>query len=206
MARTDRRVERTKRAIKEEVRRQMLRKKYQELTVTDICSELDISRRTFYVHYSGIEAVFGEIFEDVNAPLFEQFDQLKETYQAGDASRDRSMVREILRLINEKMISNQEYLARIATEPSYAHQHLEYIQEMRSMISQALNNTDLESGLRKTYLDYFISGVLELYNQWYQGTTDLSLEEISDFACDLIRTDVKYFLSRKENESVQSEA
>lgn len=58
MAGTDRRAVRTSRAIKEEVLRQMMKKKYQELTVAEICRSLDISRRTFYLHFLDIEDVF----------------------------------------------------------------------------------------------------------------------------------------------------
>ena len=76
MAGSDRRTQKTVRAIKEELLRQMLYKKYNELTVSGICAALDISRRTFYLHFYGIDDVFEKIFDDINQPVYRKFGQL----------------------------------------------------------------------------------------------------------------------------------
>ena len=61
----DRRARKTTAAIREEVLKQMLGKKYSEMTVSEICEAADLSRRTFYLHYRDIDDVFAEIFEIV---------------------------------------------------------------------------------------------------------------------------------------------
>ena len=66
----DRRIRKTKDAIKKTLLKQMLVLKYNELSVSGICEEADISRRTFYLHYQDIDDVFRQIFEEINAPLY----------------------------------------------------------------------------------------------------------------------------------------
>ena len=196
---TDRRTRKTVKAIRDEVLRQMLYKKYSELTVTSICDELDISRRTFYLHYTDISDVFTDIFREVNEPLYRGFEELKETYgkQSTDMKKDPAMIKEIFRLVNETVSANTAYLTRLSIEPSYNAILAMHVELLKEMINTYMDNTDIETGIRKKYLDYYISGVLALYMQWYRGVNDLTLDEIRDFACELIETDIRYLIRKK---------
>ena len=196
---TDRRVRKTTKAIKQEVIRQMQKKKYDDLTVTDICAALDISRRTFYLHYMGIQDVFNDIFMEVNDPLYRSMVEVKERYgkQTEDMKKDPAMVREIFQMVNETISANVEYLRRLATEPSYRTILSMHEELLKELIRTYMDNTDIESGVRKIYLDYYISGVIELYTQWYRNVINLSLDEIRDFACELLEADIRYLNRRK---------
>jgi len=39
----------------------------------------------------------------------------------------------------------------------------------------------------------YVSGILELYFQWYRGTSGMALDEIRDFAYNIIKTDIEGF-------------
>ena len=62
--RNDRRVRRTKRAIREALIRLMQSKPVARVTTTELCKEADVNRNTFYVHYSTPEDVLAEIEEE----------------------------------------------------------------------------------------------------------------------------------------------
>ncbi|MBR3227173.1 MAG: hypothetical protein IKF68_01365 [Erysipelotrichaceae bacterium] len=81
--------------------------------------------------------------------------------------------------------------------PSYEAIRSTHVELLKEMINACMDNTDIETGTRKKYLDYYISGVLALYMQWYRGVNDLSLDEIRDFACELIETDIRYLIRKK---------
>ncbi len=53
--RTDRRVRRTRAALREALIELLPRKPYERITVEDICKAADIGRSTFYAHYRGKE-------------------------------------------------------------------------------------------------------------------------------------------------------
>ena len=66
---TDRRTIYTKQAIKDAFLRVKRTKEYATITVTDICREAEISRGTFYAHFSNIAEVLDALLDDVLANM-----------------------------------------------------------------------------------------------------------------------------------------
>lgn len=62
---TDRRIKYTKMVISEAFMQLIKNKPIQKITVADICALADISRPTFYLHYSDIYALIDEIGENM---------------------------------------------------------------------------------------------------------------------------------------------
>ena len=61
----DRRVVKTKRAIKEAFAKLLTQKDINDITISDIAAEANINRKTFYNYYGGIYEVVGEIEDDI---------------------------------------------------------------------------------------------------------------------------------------------
>ena len=61
----DRRVVKTKRAIKEAFAKLLTQKDINDVTISDIAAEAGINRKTFYNYYGGIYEVVGEIEDDI---------------------------------------------------------------------------------------------------------------------------------------------
>lgn len=192
------RIAQTSSSIKQEVLKQMMTKKYNELTVTGICEALDLSRRTFYLHYYSIDDVFAKLFDEINEPLYRGFDALKKKQDHVQEEDRVFMLDEIFQLINNTISSHTDYLRRIATEPSYSAVQARHIALMKDMIREYLGTEKNASKIRNIYLDYYISGILELYFQWYRGTSLMSLDEIRQFAYHIMHTDMNYFIIRAE--------
>ena len=175
----------------------MMHKRYHELTVTGICSALDISRRTFYLHFTDMEEVFRHIFEEVNETLYAEFADLKSKLEKrGEDGQGGEMIREILRIINATIMRNKAYLTRVAVEPSYGWVLAMHVNLMKEMVKQCLNQSGLADGMREVYLDYYIAGVLELYFQWYRGALSMTLDEIGEVANGLLLADLAYFAGK----------
>ena len=68
----DRRVRKTRRALKEALINKMKDKPIQEITVREIADEIDINRGTFYQHYRDIY----DMLYQIESELFEEFDDL----------------------------------------------------------------------------------------------------------------------------------
>ena len=73
MARTkiDRRIVKTKRAITVALLQLLSEKPLEEITITELTLKADINRKTFYLHYTGIEDVANELITK-GGELFEQ--------------------------------------------------------------------------------------------------------------------------------------
>ena len=61
----DRRVVKTKRAIKEAFAKLLTQKDINDITISDIAAEANINHKTFYNYYGGIYEVVGEIEDDI---------------------------------------------------------------------------------------------------------------------------------------------
>ena len=60
----DRRVVRTRKAIRQAFLTLMQETEYQKITITGIAREADIDRKTFYLHYQSVEDLANEIVQD----------------------------------------------------------------------------------------------------------------------------------------------
>ncbi|CDQ37905.1 TetR/AcrR family transcriptional regulator [Virgibacillus salexigens] len=74
----DRRVHKSKNALKTALIQLMKEKDMQQITITDIVNKADLNRGTFYKHYDIQEALFEELMEDVITDLTQSF---REPYQ-----------------------------------------------------------------------------------------------------------------------------
>ena len=74
--RPDRRTKYTKDAIKNAFLRVKRNKSYNTMTVTDVCREAEISRGTFYLHYSNLAQVLDEVLDEAFSQTNELFVQL----------------------------------------------------------------------------------------------------------------------------------
>ncbi len=76
--RKDRRIEKTRKIIRESLLNEMKELSYQELSVSKLCRDADIGRGTFYLHYNDIYEVVQEIEEklltDFRDITFRHFD------------------------------------------------------------------------------------------------------------------------------------
>ena len=61
----DRRIAKTKKCFKDTLVRMLDKESFEHISITDLCREADISRITFYSHYSDKYALVEEIFSDM---------------------------------------------------------------------------------------------------------------------------------------------
>lgn len=69
MEKTDLRVIRTKKAIRQAFAELMSEKPLEAITVSDVASQALINRKTFYAHYSGVHEIIAEIEDEIVTAL-----------------------------------------------------------------------------------------------------------------------------------------
>jgi len=82
----DRRILYTRKAIQDAFLRVKRTKEYNTITVTDICREAEISRGTFYAHFSNIAEVLDALLDDALAGM----DYLREYLSASQSEAKRA--------------------------------------------------------------------------------------------------------------------
>ena len=63
----DKRITKTKRSLKDAMIRLLAKEDFEHISITELCRSADVSRITFYAHYSDKYALLDEIFSDMLA-------------------------------------------------------------------------------------------------------------------------------------------
>ncbi|MCB6367579.1 TetR/AcrR family transcriptional regulator, partial [Intestinibacillus massiliensis] len=110
---TDRRVQKTKQAIREAYLSLILEKDTPKITITEIAQRVNIDRKTFYLHYDSIADIIHEFGRQETEELILRLEQ-------NDFFDDTSDVAVLFRALNTLMEENLQLYQHIAKTPSYA--------------------------------------------------------------------------------------
>lgn len=73
----DRRIQKTKRSLKDALLRLLSKKPFEKITVTELCENANTSRITFYTYYSDKYDLADDYFQDMSAHVNEDFHTLQ---------------------------------------------------------------------------------------------------------------------------------
>lgn len=166
----DRRIAKTKAAIRTAFLNLLKNKPLEEITVTELAKEANLERKTFYLHYSNIR----EIVEEINGDVAEQIAQ--ET--KGLSPRDREYYARLTKIMDE----NFDYYGLIMKDSRYAIYQFEGQQVLRAaLLEHYRETTDLEGEYLELYADFYAMGIGSIYLNWLQNGQKLGLEDLTDF-------------------------
>jgi AcrR family transcriptional regulator len=72
----DLRVQKTREAIKKTFKEMVCEMDAQKITVKELTERARIHRKTFYLHYTSIEALFGDMLQEASEKYFEEIDKV----------------------------------------------------------------------------------------------------------------------------------
>lgn len=169
-AMADRRVLRTKAAIREAFLSLLQKKNAEEITVTELAREANIERKTFYLHYNNI----GDIIDEIETVVI---DMIAEGTQGLSVNS-----REFFAALTGIMSENFDYFALIMKDPAY----ITYQNRSQNILRSALmehyrKTTDLDRDHLELYADFYAAGISSIYIHWMQYGQKLSLDDLTDF-------------------------
>lgn len=184
----DRRVIKTKRAIRNAFAKLLCEKDIDKITIKDIADTADINRKTFYNYYSGVYQIIDEIENEVITTLeasiedLETEDYLKNPYKIFDKITDA---------IDQDM-EFYENLLKMNT-------NLGLFQKIVDLIKSKVKETfitrvDIDRAKLDIMIEYTISGMIAAYKSWFKSDRRLSLHEISDVMARLWYDGISVFM------------
>ena len=169
----DRRVARTKKAIKNAFAELMSEKEISEITVKDIAETADVNRKTFYNYYKSVYDIVNEIenelvlaFDNVLSNIdFKQ--EMKNPYGifeklTGVINQDFDFYSRLM-----KMNHNANLMQKL------------YVALKDRMKASFLSQTEIEEPQLDIVVNYMISGMLSVYQSWFNSDRAESIEELS---------------------------
>lgn len=173
-AHIDRRVVKTKRAIKEAFAKLLTQKDINDITISDIAEEANINRKTFYNYYDGIYEVVGEIEDDI-VRLID-----KEVTGIGFQNSLQSPY-----LIFEKLtkVINTDtdffgYLLGMNANVSLESKIADLLKSKFKMF--VLQDVEISELRLNLMTEFIISGMVAVYRRWFNSDRSEPIETISE--------------------------
>lgn len=172
----DRRVQKTRTAIREAFASLVMEKEYQHLTVSEIAKRANIDRKTFYLHYENIDGIMGEMEEKAAQSLI----MILEVNDFFDNSFDIGILYPAL---NSLVDENAELFRRMAKNPSYGF----FILRVKDIIKDTIirfaeQKIEMNQEEASLYAEFFASGIVAVYVQWLKGGYGISAESVAKIA------------------------
>lgn len=170
----DRRVLRTKRAIKAAFARLLTEKDVNDITISDIADLADINRKTFYNYYAGIYEVIDEI-EDEIAENFETV--LTDTDFKENLKNPYMLFEKLTEIINTDM-DFFGYMLSMNANVSLSTKIVEILKtRAKTIIMSYLDEDEHRIDLM---LEFMISGLMAVYKSWFNSDRRDNIEDLNE--------------------------
>lgn len=154
---------------------QLLQEKdYTKITVTDVIKIADINRSTFYAHYPDIRGVIEAIENEI---IGQMMDILKEFEFTSFFENPAPIL-----LRTSRMLEENEEFYRILIQSNGAAIFLEKLKTLFAnyLISDSTIPDEIKTSNHFALrICYFSGGIVNMYQQWFSGNLEGSLNDIS---------------------------
>ena len=172
----DRRVIRTKKAIRSALLQLALEKDIEKITIKEIAARADVDRKTVYNYYNGISEILGEIENELIANFHREAEGLVNAYDV------RQYFLAIARLINQDM-EMYELIMR-SNNTTFI---VKMVLFLRGWIQASLNKSGrLDPEKIAAATEYLSGGIFNAYRYWFQSDRKKTLEQFSLELCRLV--------------------
>jgi AcrR family transcriptional regulator len=165
----DLRVLKTRNAIRNTFKEMIMEKEASQITVKELTERAMIHRKTFYLHYTCIEA----LYEDILSELAEKY------YQVIDTVPENAPFTEVNRVFFEFMAAQEPYMEKIVCDRSYQEfsdrLFMRMLQHNRSRYNPYAAFSEDEQNIINTFLG--VSSV-NLYRQWVRDGKRIPLDNL----------------------------
>ena len=165
----DLRVQKTVEAIRQALREMILEMDPSKITVKELTERAHIHRKTFYLHYTSIEALFEDLLKEISEEYYKEIDKLPADAPFTDVNR----------VFFTFMARQEPYVERMVCTGSYRafsdRLFLATKVHNRSRYNPYASYSTEEQNLINTFL---CVGSVNLYRQWVADGKKLPLEDL----------------------------
>ncbi|MBR6802039.1 MAG: TetR/AcrR family transcriptional regulator [Eubacteriaceae bacterium] len=181
---TDRRVIKTKRAIRKAFIELLTQKHINDISIKEISELADINRKTFYNYYAGIHDLLEELENDMVSKFEENLSDF-------DFRRDIQTPNRTFVTLSERIDEDSQLYQSLFQSKSNSH-IVEKITDV--LVGKTINflqeKYDLERDKIAIVTLFVSGGLMSVYQHWLDSERTMSLEEISAILSKLIESGV----------------
>ncbi|WP_099469430.1 TetR/AcrR family transcriptional regulator [Konateibacter massiliensis] len=172
MAKTDRRILKTKESIRNAFMQLVHKKDFQAITITELAELANIDRKTFYLHYTSIH----DILKEFEAELADKVILLLRNTQTFEMDA-------FFYGLTDIMLEHIDFYRHISRDTSYSF----LMSECKNILKDALKHSFYESSALpiekfNVYSEYVSSGIIGIYTDWLNNNSKMELDELTSLA------------------------
>lgn len=170
----DRRVQRTKKAIRNAFAELLVEKEVGDITVREIAELADINRKTFYNYYAGVHEVVDELENEV-VSSFEAVLENVDWVQAIESPYT------VFARVTAVISTDIDFYAHLFTMTGNSSLTNKLVRLIKEKIRSALGDrVSADERAADTALVYTLNGMLSAYQSWFSADRQQTLEELTE--------------------------
>ena len=186
----DRRVIKTKKAIRNAFARLLSEKELGDITVSDIAEYADINRKTFYNYYAGVHEVVYEIEDEIAR----SFGGALGTLELSSVDNAAYFVFERLTSVINTDIDFYGQMFSMRGNVSMLTKIVDIMKDKaRPLITELF---DLTGDRLEVIMEFTFSGLISVYQRWFNSDRSTPVEEISSAITKLVISGMGGFAER----------
>jgi AcrR family transcriptional regulator len=181
---TDRRIVKSKKAMRAAVISLMLEKGFNEISVTDIVRVADLNRGTFYKHYQYPEDILNEMIDEVITDLTESF---REPYKGIEVFEVNKLTTSAITLFDHVSKYADFYTLIFQTNNLVGFQH-QFCTVIKDLALKDLHTNPAHSKInRELHASYQAYAILGLIREWLMGGFQYSSRYMAEQLLEIIK-------------------
>ena len=183
----DRRISKTKRAIRNSFVKLLAEKEIDKITIKEIADGADVDRKTVYNYYGGIYDVLGDLQSELATSLEKELDAFD--YE----NRDIQEVFSVLTKVVKENMELYSLVMGINNNTVFLTQVVEYLKNRITVIIERRNH-QVDARKIAFAAEYVSAGMFMAYRSWFHSDKSQSLEEFTYGISRLVLSGVTSFL------------
>lgn len=177
---TDKRVIKTKHAIYKAFVELLNEKDINQITITDVAKRANINRKTFYNYYSDVY----EVMEEIENLTVEAFINNMGTVEFTNMA---DFLTEIFIKFTETVNKDLEFFNLLFKTNNRSFLIVKIVEALKKYVKKRIEESnELDMHRFEVVSNFYLSGVLSVYMNWFMNNYDQSIEEISALLTELV--------------------
>lgn len=191
MERSDLRVVKTRRVIRNALFKLMSEKELSKITVSELCVCAEINRKTFYRHYRTIP----DVIEELEGEILDEFAEILRT--SGRSVLDAGAV---IRSISLVVVQRRDFFVSLMKRNSDLFGSGRIKEALRRTLMAALRNvgTLTDDQTLRAASEFTVSGVLSLYSAWFNGGCEDDLDFLTEISVKMVTSGLMAFVPEEK--------
>lgn len=183
---TDKRVIKTKKAIKTTLIDIMSKKELADITVSELARKADINRKTFYSHYPNVQAVFEEIEDDMISASKNMIIQHK--------AENNTLPSAAIRAYCKQMTADFAFYHRLSllNSPTLIEKYKKALIDL--VLRDTVKNLKYNEEKKTLIMEFIASGLMSMSTKWFASDMTLTFEEMIAITAEITNNITKCFI------------